>query len=506
MELVTTMDEYLAYAVEQPTTRAVGMFVEAIRRPRELADALSDAAARDIPIVALKVGRSRQARDAVATHSAALAGEDAAYDAFFEAHGVLRVESMDEMTDTLELLASPRRAAPGGVATVHDSGGERVLLIDAAERAGVPLAEVGAATRQRLANVLDPGLEPVNPVDAWGTGRDANAVIEECLRALAADEAVGAVALCVDLTAEPEEHDGYAEAAVAAFAGTDKPLAVLANLAGAVDPCEAAHLRAAGLPVLEGTSTGIRALGHLLAYRDARARGPVVAPGPPDSAVVEHWRHRLERGDALGEMEALALVADFGVPVVAGEPARSADEAVAAAERLGYPVAVKTASVDVLHKARAGGVHLGCADASAIRAAYADLVRLGSDVTVQAMASPGVELALGVVHDDQFGPLVLAATGGTLVEVLRDRRLAVPPLDRQRARTVLERLAVFEGQDDAADSATPPDLDAAADALAGLSVLAIELGDALTGLDVNPLVVHADGCVAVDALAFGTTR
>jgi acyl-CoA synthetase (NDP forming) len=506
MELVTTMDEYLAYAVEQPTTRAVGLFLETIRRPRELAAAVADAVANDVPIVAMKVGRSRQAREAVATHSAALAGEDAAYDAFFEAHGVLRVDSMDEMADTLELLASPRRAAPGGIATVHDSGGERVLLIDAADRARVPLAEIGATTRDRLAKVLDPGLEPVNPVDAWGTGRDANAVVEECLRALAADDAVGAVALCVDLTAEQEEHDGYAGAAVSAFTATDKPGAVLANLAGAVDPCQAAHLRAAGVPVLEGTSTGIRALGHLLTYRDVRARGPVIAPDPPDRSVVERWRRRCERGDALGELEALALVADFGVPGVAGRGATTADEAVDAAERLGYPVAVKTASPAVAHKVRAGGVHLGCTDAVAVRAAYADLLRLGRDVTVQAMAPPGTEVALGVVHDDQFGPLVLAATGGTLVEVLRDRRLALPPLDLPRARHLLERLALFTDREEASDSAPAPDLDAAAAALASLSVLAVELGDVLGGLDVNPLVVHEHGCVAADALAFGTAR
>src|SRR5439155_15842242 len=131
--------------------------------------ALARAWDRDVPVVAMKVGRATSAREMVTAHSGALAGEDGAFEALFDAHGVLRVESLDEMCDTLELFVAGRRAGPGGLAAIHDSGGERALLIDAAESSGVRLATISGQTSERLAEVLEPGLPAVNPLDAWGT-------------------------------------------------------------------------------------------------------------------------------------------------------------------------------------------------------------------------------------------------------------------------------------------------------------------------------------------------
>jgi acetate---CoA ligase (ADP-forming) len=182
------------------------------------------------------------------------------------------------------------------------------------------------------------------------------------------------------------------------------------------------------------------------------------------------------------------------VPVVAAEEAGSPEGAVAAAGRVGWPVALKTAAPGVLHKSGVGGVRLGLAGPEQLAAAYADLsARLGPAVVVARMAAGGVELALGMVADPQFGPLVMVAAGGVLVEVLRDRRFALPPLDARTARSLLDRLAVRALLDGA-------DLDAVAGALVALSALAVDLGDRLAAVDVNPLVAGPDGCLAVDAL------
>jgi len=177
------------------------------------------------------------------------------------------------------------------------------------------------------------------------------------------------------------------------------------------------------------------------------------APGPADRRR-ERWRARLaERGRPLEEAEALAMLADWGVPVVAAEVATDLGAAVAAAERIGWPVALKTAAPGVAHKSEAGGVRLGLDGPDRLAAAYADLAaRLGPRVLVAAMAGPGVELALGVVADPQFGPLVMVAAGGVLVEVLADRRFALPPVDHRQARSMLDRLAA----PCSAASAAPP--------------------------------------------------
>ncbi len=505
-ELVTSTAAYLDHALELPTTRVVALFLETVREPAAFRAALAKAAARAIPVVALKVGRGQAARAMVAAHSGALAGEDGAYQALFDAYGVAQVATLDELADTCELLAG-RRAPPGGLAAIGDSGGERAHLLDLAERLRVPFATISEATRQRLAAVLEPGLPPTNPLDAWGTGNDADQIFATCIRALLDDPATAALALNLDLTTEPTPDTSYTGLAIAAAASTPKPVAVLANLASAADPVDAATLRAAGVPVLEGTATGLSALGHLLAYRDFLANPPPASgladagSRSPGRTTLDRWRARLaEVGRPLDEAEGLALLGDWGVPVVAAEVATSLEEAVAAAGRVGWPVALKTAAPGVAHKSDVGGVLLGLDGPDRLAAAYADLAgRLGPRVLVAAMAGPGVELALGVVDDVQFGPLVMVAAGGVLVEVLRDRRFALPPVGHRQALAVLDRLAVRPLLD-GVRGAPPADLDAVADAIVSLSALALDLGPSLAALDVNPLIAGPGGCVAVDAL------
>ncbi|HEY6706924.1 MAG TPA: acetate--CoA ligase family protein [Actinomycetota bacterium] len=500
-ELVTSAAAYLDHAVELPTTRVVALFLETVREPAAFRAALAKAAARAIPVVALKVGRAHAAQAMVAAHSGALAGEDGAYQALFDTYGVAQVATLDELADTCGLLAG-RRAHPGALAAIGDSGGERAHLLDLAEQLRVPFAEISEATRQRLATVLEPGLPPTNPLDAWGTGNDADQIFATCIQALLDDPATAALALNLDLTTEPTPDTSYTGLAIAAAASTAKPVAVLSNLTSAADPTEAATLRAAGVPVLEGTATGLAALGHLFAYRDFLARADGVdEPMGEARHARDRWRARLgELGRPLDEAEGLALLRDWGVPVVAAEVATGLEEAVAAAGRVGWPAALKSAAPGIVHKSDVDGVVLGLDGPERLAAAYADLAgRLGPRVLVAAMAGPGVELALGVVHDDQFGSLVMVAAGGVLVEVLGDRRFALPPVGHRQALAMLDRLAVRRLLD-GVRGAPPADLGAVADAVVNLSTLAVDLGPSLAALDVNPLIAGPDGCVAVDAL------
>jgi acetate---CoA ligase (ADP-forming) len=501
-ELVTDVSEYLGYALGLSSTRVVAILIETIRRPDAFRAALALAAERDVPVIALKVGRTERSKSMVTAHSGALAGEDGAFEALFDAYGVLRVATLDEMADVMELFSCARRVTTGsGIASIHDSGGERALLVDVAADLDVPLAQISEATTARIQDVLDPGLEAANPLDAWGTGIDADRIFTECFRALHDDAETGALAFVVDMTRQGEPHDeGYVHIAREVFASTTKPFCVLSNLASAVANDEAALLRDDGIPVLEGTASGLIALRHLLAYRDSHARPALVPPPPVAEGVRDHWRARLSVGEAVTELEALSLLADYGLPVVAALGATSVDEATVAAGALGWPVALKTAAPGVQHKSDAGGVALGLDDSDRLSAAYEDLAsRLGPNVVVAAMAPAGVEVALGVVRDPQFGPLVLVAAGGLLVEVLHDRCLAFPSLDEPRARALIDRLRMRPLLD-GVRGAPPADVAALASAISRLSVLAADLGDLVEALDVNPVIVSPHGCVAVDAL------
>jgi acetate---CoA ligase (ADP-forming) len=495
-EFVTTTADYIHYALGLDSTGVVALFLETVRDPANLRSALERAAQQRVPVVAIKVGRTERSRQLVAAHSGALAGDDGAYEALFDEYGVTRVAGLDEMADILELFAAGRRADSGDFASIHDSGGERALAIDVAADVGLRFAHLTSATRNRIASVLDEGLEPDNPVDAWGTGNDAEHIYFECMAALNDDPNVAAIALGVDLTTEVWGDESYVAVAQKAFASGHKPFAVMSNLAAAIDRADARTLRDSGVPVLEGTHNGMKAFRALFAYRDFTTRAPV-PDFLSDVARRERWSSRL--ADPQSEADALGLIASYGIPVVKASVAADERGALESAHRIGFPVVVKTAE-GVAHKSDAGGVWLDVADDDGVRAAYRSLsTTFGPRVTVAEQARPGVELALGIVNDDQFGPLVVAGAGGTLVELLADRRVALPPLDEARARRMIDSLRIRPLLD-GVRGAPACDIDAVARTLVGVSHLACELRDSIGALDVNPLIATDRGCVAVDAL------
>jgi len=495
-ELVTTAADYARYALELAETRVLALVLEAIRDAPGLRAVLADALAADVPVVLLSVGASQAGQALVSAHSGALAAADGAWEALAGAYGLHRVRDLAELADTLELFAAGRRAAPGtGIATVHDSGLERAHTADLAAELSVPFADLAPATHARLAASLDPGLDPANPLDVWGTGRDTEPLFAECLSALADDPAVAAVALAVDLVPEFDGDESYPAAMLTAAAGTAKPVAVLAGLPSAVDQAAAARLRAAGVPVLEGTRTGLLALRHLLDHSGRPAPPPVREPA------------RVPRPDPVpaGGPELFGLLREYGIPAVRAEAAASRDAALAAASAIGYPVVIKTDEPGIAHKSDVGGVRLGLAGPAEAGAAYDDLAaRLGPRVVVCETAPPGTELALGIVTDPALGPLLVVGAGGVLVEILAERAVLLVPVTRSAALAALARLRIAPVL--AGSRGLPAaDLGAIAYAITGLSRLACDLGDALEALDINPLICTPTGAVAVDALLIPRT-
>jgi acetate---CoA ligase (ADP-forming) len=517
-ELVTAAPSYLDYALGLPQTRVLALVLEAIREPAELRRVLALAAGRDLPVVLLTAGRSAGGRAMVAAHSGALAAGDGSWEALARAYNVHRVGDLAELTDTLELFAIGRRgpragrglspAGPGpaadrGIATVHDSGLQRAHAADLAEDTGVPFAVIGEATRARLAEILDPGLTPANPLDVWGTGANTRELFASSLITLAGDPAVDAVALAVDLVREFDGDESYPLAALDAAAQTTKPLVVLGNLPGAVDPDQATRLRQHGIPVLEGLRTGLLALRHLL---DHASRSPAASGASPVPGTARGRRDRaaaLLAAGVTGGAPWLELLGEYGIVAAAAREASDAGGVLAAAESTGYPVVLKTADPAVTHKSDARGVLLGLRDRAELARAYADLsARLGPRVLVCQSVPPGPELAVGIARDPDLGPLIVVGAGGVLVELLADRAVALPPVDEGTARQMVAGLRasrLLAG----VRGAPPADLGAVVRAIMSVSAIAAELGDLLAALDVNPLICGPHGAVAVDVLALG---
>jgi acyl-CoA synthetase (NDP forming) len=498
-EHTVSVAEYIDYALQMPGTRCIALFLETVRDPEAFVAALEAARAANIPVVALKVGRSEAAAGFAVTHSGALVGDDAAYQALFERHGVIRVRHLGEMVNVIQLLCYSREPVPGGLAALMDSGGKRELMMDLVDEIGLPVAEISEATRATLANNLDIGLEPVNPLDFWGTGFDWHNRIGHCATALAedADSAICVLAGIMNWAGSTAYVDILCEVALR----TRKPLAILTEFLRVDDVPSIEKLNASGVAVLVGEQSGLSAIGHVSRYQKflhQPVRATVVASNPE---VVARWRERLSTKLALDESNSLAMLRDFGVSTVPFEIADDASAVVAAADRLGYPVVLKTAMPGIAHKTDVGGVMLDLGDQEALLQAYQALEsRLGSEALIASQVKePGVELALGMVLDPVVGPLVMVSAGGMLIEVLDDKVCALAPIDKAEAAEMIDRLSISKLLGGFRGSGAL-NVDALAETIARFSVCVWQLADVLAEVDVNPLLVTQAGCVVLDAL------
>ncbi|MCC6197686.1 MAG: acetate--CoA ligase family protein [Burkholderiales bacterium] len=495
-ELATTMANYIDFLLGEGSTRAIALVIETVRDPQDFIAAADRASARGVPLAALKLGRSDLGKRFALSHSGALAGADAVYEAIFARHNIASCRSLDELADTLELLASSRKPARGALGATTDSGAERQLVADLAVDVGCPLATFSATTEARLQDVLDPGMLPENPVDIYGDGK---MVLAECLDAVAQDEGVAVVAMVSNLVeGRPRLMGMVKDAMTRAVAATDKPLVVLSNVHSTVSRSAAREFRAQGIPVLMSTATGLHAIKRFLQWHERRDRAAPAA-APDSTALVRKWRARLRSG-TLDAHDGLTLFADFGGDVAASVVARSAADAIAAAERFGYPVTLKTANPTILHKTEAGGVALSLQSSQAVEAAYARIATVcGPAMQVQKQVSAGVEIILGMVRDPAFGPVMTFGLGGVFVEVLRDTITVIPPVSAGDVRGMLPQLRGYPLLQGARGTAKV-DLDKLAAAIASFSHLAAALGDELDELDLNPVIAGPWGATAVDAL------
>lgn len=503
-ELAVTMDEYLDFALDQPTTRVVGLFMETARNPQGLVRAFEKAQQRKIPIVALKVGRTELAARLAVSHSGAIAGEDAVYQALFDRYGVQRVDDMDELATALIMFAQPHPVGAGGLVSLHDSGGEQQLLIDLAHDARVPLTQLDSTTTTKLALLLDPGLPPINPLDAWSTGGpDYHVRMQQCFAELMRDPGAAFGAVIHDRVAGGGIHHDYLDYLRAGHQASGKPAFLVANAQGTGADAQVITATREGFPVLDGVSSFLRGARCLLDYRDhvARDRGPLFEP--PQAAFTA-WQARLADGTKLDENDAMKLLRDFELPANPGRTVESESEARAAARELGYPVVLKTAMRGIDHKSDRDGVRLDIEDEATLTAAYRDVAsRIGPRLLVAPMiGAPGVEMLLGMVHDDQFGPVVLLGFGGLHVEALADVVYALPPFDAAEARRLVDRLRLGALLTSPRHR-RPLAVDEFCRTAARFSALVAALSDRVSEMDLNPVIVHADGCVIVDALING---
>jgi acetyltransferase len=509
-----TVEDYIDYLVADDDTAVIGAFVEGFKKPQTFRRAAARARALGKPIVVLKVGRSENARQAMLAHTGSLAGTPEIIEAVLRQSGVVQVSSLNEMIDTLTLLSAARHHTTRAwrVGVLSGLGGECGRAADAADRAGVELPPLSAASAERMRSFMPDFANPRNPVDGTGAMYEDARLFPQLFDALLRDEAIDVLA--VNLRVNVPRPGGLAPSrqfsrvmSDALRRGTERLVVAFSSFAGGdLDPEVIRTLAEAGVPFLESTETAMLALRNAREHRrfleqpETASAEPVVPP-----AVTRP----LGRG-VLANSEAARMLAAFGIPLADTIPAKDAEQAVRAADRLGYPVVIKIDSPEIAHKTDVGGVRVGCRDAASVRAGVADVLdavrrhapaaRL-EGVLVQRMVAGGTEMILGVKTDPLFGPAVVCGFGGIFVEQLRDVSVRVPPVGRAHAMAMIDELraaALLRG----ARGRPAADVDALADVIVRLAAFADAHRQSLKALDINPLLVldAGRGAVAVDWL------
>jgi acetyltransferase len=457
------------------------------------------------PFIVVKSGGSEAGARAVSSHTGSLAGSEAAYDAAFRRAGVIRARTVEELFDFAVAFARQPLPRGEGLAILTNAGGPAIMATDACERLGVGLASLDGDTIAALHEKLPPAAALYNPVDVLG---DADAErYREAAQLLVADPNVRALLVILTPQATTEiEPTAEAVAEVAAASG----VTTLACFMGEVRVRPAWRILASsGVPNYAFPERAIAALGAMQRHRahialPPVAETPVAVDTKAAAAVIEPAVAR--RLSFITEESAAAVAEAYGIPTPRGELASNLAAAKRVAEEIGYPVAMKIASPDILHKSDIGGIRLGIADEGQLVDAYEDILahvrsRMPDaqvwGVEVQQMVPGGTEVIIGVNRDPTFGPLLLFGLGGVYVEVLKDVTFRLCPVTQEEARTMVSEIRSFmllRG----ARGRPPADVDALVDVLVRTSRLAIDFPEILE-LDINPLIVRERGAGALAA-------
>ena len=508
--LDVTMGDLIDYLGSATNTKSIILYIESVSESREFMSA-ARAFARTKPIVAYKAGRFAESAQAAASHTGALAGVDAVYDAAFQRAGIVRITECDDMFDCAELLA--RHQLPDGdrLAIVTNAGGPGVMTTDALLACDGNLASLSKETFDKLNDVLPPFWSHGNPVDVLGDAPPER--FADAMKAVVRDQGVDAV-LVILTPQSMTDATATARAVADVAATTDKP--VLAAWMGGVMVSEGAQLLGtAGIPCYTTPEKAVRAFMHLVSH----ARNLEVLHETPRDISMEFGldRKRLrsvfdtilaEGNEILSENASKAFLEAYEIPVTKPSLARSADRAVEAARQCGYPVVLKIHSPQITHKTDVDGVALNLGADREVRDAYNQMVKTAGErcpdaeilgVTVQKMVSDpnGFELIVGTKKDPIFGAVIMVGTGGTAAEVFRDRALALPPLNESLARRMLTSLKswpLLQGY----RGKPAANIDRLIEILIRFSYLVADYPE-IKELDVNPLLVTPQDVVALDA-------
>jgi acetyltransferase len=510
-EADTEFSDFLSYLLTTPETRVIGGYLEGAKNGVKLYRAAKEALKVKKPILIMKVGRTGAGARAASSHTGSLAGDDQIYDAFFRQMGIIRIETLSELTSFVIIHRSGRIPEGNNIGILSISGGAGVMMADKSESLGLHVPEFKGETRRLLETYLPAFGSAKNPVDLTSVAVAEPEMLGKCLRAIVADDNVHMIAVAMGFM--PHMAAILAKDLIDIYQSTTKPIVLIANIFSTSEVIAKAvkSIEEAGIPVLKDHLHAIQALRNLAWYNDkARQAAKDIKTAQleirPDNAAAK----LLKTPDALTEFDAKKILEGYGIPVTREALATSAEMAVRLAREIGYPVALKIQSPQIMHKTEACGIVLNVSSDREVRAAYRDILSRAKNylrnapaliqgVLVQEMLKDGVEVIIGSTRDPVFGHVLMFGLGGIFVEAMKDVSFRITPLGRKDAVEMVREIkgySVLQGMRGKA----PVDFNALVDVILRVSALVTDHGGSIQELDINPLVVSAAGAKVVDAL------
>jgi acetate---CoA ligase (ADP-forming) len=509
--------EYIDYLKDDPDTKVIMTYLEGIKDGNSLVRVARETA-KNKPIIALKVGRSRAGARAAASHTGSLAGDEIIVDAAFRQAGIVRVSNADELFDMAEVFAGCPLPKGNKVAILSEGGGDNSIAADNAEKCGMDVPVLREETQEKIKPFLLEGMPASNPIDYGGTAEENPHMITECVNVCMEDNQVDGIfitgffggfkEIIAPHVAELEEK--AAQDMVDLVQTYKKPLFVHTSFAR--DPIKALDiLKAAGVPVIESSERAAQCLSALMHFSmNQKKIGQIHIPageGKNRPSVKTLFKKVLEeKRNNLLETESRELLKEYRISLPEAQLADSAEKAVEVGNAMGYPLAMKVVSPDIIHKSDAGGIKLGINNQEDIKTAFEEIVANAEKVAeeknilgtlISPMAKKGQECIIGMIKDAQFGPVIMFGLGGVFVEVLKDVSFRVAPL---AAEDIDEMVKEIQGYKilTGIRGEKPKDIEAIKDILSKLSEIVIDNPE-IKEIDLNPVIVHEKGLSVVDS-------
>ncbi len=494
----------LAYLAGDPEVAVIMLYLEGCRDGARMIEALEIARRAKKPVVAIKLGRTDAGAKAAQSHTAALAGADAVFDAVFKQYGVYRAYNIEEFFDVGVATAIGCMPKNNKVGLVTVSGGVGVLMADDAAARGLDVAELPASAQAKFKKLV-PFAGVINPLDVTGQIMNDRSLLEQAVNLVLSESDYGSL-VCFQGASSADPQIAADQLAVWGRVKEAFPDRLI-SVSGLLSPDFIKAVEAAGMPASRDPTHSLRAIAALHGFATTFAR-PFTRP------EVAAASNDLPSGN-LNEVDAMAVLARAGLDVVEERLATTADQAVVAAEAIGYPVVMKVVSADILHKSDVGGVKLKLVDAAAVRIAFEDIQRTVKKAMAKAkiegclvapmISGRGVETIIGVTNDPVFGPVVMFGLGGIMVEALHDVAFRVAPFDEAEAHRMIREIRTYKVLQ-GLRGAPASDVNALAKALASVSCFAVAHGAQLVSMEANPFLVRpvGEGAIALDAVV--TTR